>query len=534
MPLLNTATALYVGDTPASRAYLGPTLVWSPTTPVELTLQPMQPCGFIYNDGDASSAVPYAAPGGLVVAGRENYAAAGFHSATTGGATVLLYLDALVENTVGRYHDLLINDSVYGPAVPRWPGEPQANSAGYLLDFRVGSVLHDKLEDVLELMVSENPHIGGFFADDLGSRSHFPNFDWSTFGATNQQDYRDGAIAVAQTFRTVADRHGLMVIGNGTWGAGSLADDGGGYPDMSTHGCSLLDGGTIEHHDADGTTYWNAYSGGTQWAADSPVTGPGNQVMIVIGSSEAARGQWAAAGLYAYHTTQDSYGEAPAPWASFHPTGLPVGEPAPGVHFIAEYETPGYRETTGTVTRPVTVAAGDTLVVYAISGNSGVGYTNISGGGLTYTSQQAISAPSRTTVQIWTAHAATAQTFDLSVTISTGEFGFNVLRFAGVAGVGASAAANAASGAAQVPLTVSDGSAVVVAIGDWDGADGSTREWLTDAGTLDEQTYYRSASFVTAYGGAHLDVGAAGSKTVGLTAPSFNHSIVAVELLPSA
>ena len=66
----------------------------------------------------------------------------------------------------------------------------------YLNDFRVGSVLQSKLECVLEKMVAENPHMAGFFADDLGSRSWYPGFSWDTWGTTNQQSYRAGAIAL--------------------------------------------------------------------------------------------------------------------------------------------------------------------------------------------------------------------------------------------------------------------------------------------------------------------------------------------------
>ena len=74
---------------------------------------------------------------------------------------------------------LLNNASECGPATSRWPGNFQANSWGYLNDFRVGSVLQSKFKCVLEKMVAENPHMGGWFADDLGSRSWFPGLSWA-------------------------------------------------------------------------------------------------------------------------------------------------------------------------------------------------------------------------------------------------------------------------------------------------------------------------------------------------------------------
>ena len=109
----------------------------------------------------------------------------------------------VIDNPRGRYHEMLINASECGPATSRWPGNYRANSWGYLNDFRVGSVLQRKLECVLEKMVAENPHMAGWFADDLGSRSWFPDFDWASF--PDKAAYRAGAIALTKTFRKVAD-----------------------------------------------------------------------------------------------------------------------------------------------------------------------------------------------------------------------------------------------------------------------------------------------------------------------------------------
>jgi len=287
--------------------------------------RPPQPFAFVYGSS-MSNVNLYAQPGGLVVAGRDNYNNPAFHNVANNGGTVLIYLDAVIDNDYGTYHNLLHNTSACGPAVPRWPGEPQANQWGYLADFRPGSVLQSKLECVLERMVADNPHMGGFFIDDVGSRSWFGGFNWSTFGAANQQAYRDGAIGIVQTARRVADRYGLIFIVNGTWGAGTLASAGGGYPNMNAHGLSLADGGFVEHHGANELPYWTNYATSPQWATASPRTG-GVEFMLSANESNSDRDAYIASGAFAYvvNQTEPAYQQAPVPWGPFHYTGLPTG-----------------------------------------------------------------------------------------------------------------------------------------------------------------------------------------------------------------
>ena len=160
------------------RTYVVPTELPG-TTANDIQNFPAQPAGLIY--GDPTQAVQYAHPGGLVVAGRDNFQGQGFKDVSAAGGTVLIYLDAIIDNPHGRYHEMLNNTSECGPATARWPGNYKANSWGYLNDFRVGSVLQSKLPCVLEKMVAENPHMAGWFADDLGSRSWFRDIDWATF-----------------------------------------------------------------------------------------------------------------------------------------------------------------------------------------------------------------------------------------------------------------------------------------------------------------------------------------------------------------
>jgi hypothetical protein len=291
----------------------------SPKPTVALTNLPGQPALTAY--GSSSAATSFAKPGALIIAGRDQYDEQPFKAASAAGATVLMYFDVVIDADYGRYHDLLDNASTCGPAVPRWPGNLTANSYGYLNDFRSGGVLQTKLKCVMELMVAENPHMGGFFLDDLGSRSWFPGFSWDSFGAQNQADYRAGAIAVAQTAHAVAVEHGLMVMVNGTWSAGSLASSGGGYPATGTNGLSLADGGYIEHHSASEVAYFTDYAKG-QWATAAGDVGQGKPFMYVQASDAATRDVYAKTGVFAYLSAQADYDTASV-WGPFHTSGLP-------------------------------------------------------------------------------------------------------------------------------------------------------------------------------------------------------------------
>lgn len=291
-----------------------------------LANRPPQPFTFVYGT-NMTGVGAYAAPGGLVVAGRANYNNPAFHNVSAAGGTVLIYLDAIIDNDYGTWHQLLHNTSTCGPAVPRWPGEPNANQWGYLADFRPGSILQFKLECVLEAMVAANPHMGGFFMDDVGSRSWFGGFNWSTFGTANQQAYRDGAIQIVNTARTVADRHGLIVIVNGTWNARTSSDGagGGGYPNTGQHGNASADGFFIENHPASELSFWTAVSTSPQWATGSPYT-RGVEFMLVGTRTVADRDAYINSGNFAFVQAYTSgYETAVAPWGPLHPTGLPTG-----------------------------------------------------------------------------------------------------------------------------------------------------------------------------------------------------------------
>jgi hypothetical protein len=299
-----------------------PTVSPSPSSTPKLTNLPAQSASVMYY-GDTTRGATYEHPGALVVTGRGNNQDPTFKAISAAGGTVLIYLDALVKAVYGRYDGMLINASTCGAAVPLWPGSPVANSTGSLLDFRVGGVEQQKLHCVLEAMVAENPHMAGFFADDLGSRSWYPGFNWDTWGATNQQDYRAGAVALMQTFHQVAAEHNLIVMVNGTWSAGTLAANGGGYPDMNQSGNALADGGYVEHHDSSELSYWTSYACSKQWASQSTVT-HGVAFNWAVETTNSDRIAYANTNCFAYVNNQPTanYDYVP-PWGPFHPTGLP-------------------------------------------------------------------------------------------------------------------------------------------------------------------------------------------------------------------
>ena len=302
----------------AKRAKTARRTICRPTKPVTLTNRHAQPAGIVW--GRPGNLDRYATPGGLVVAGRDNYADAAFKKVSAGGGTELIYLDTVIDASYGRYHEMLMKPSVCGSrSTGRWPGNQRANQWGYLGDFRVGSPLQKKLHCVLEKMVAENPQMGGWFADDIGSRSWFPDINWSRWSTANKKAYRDGAIALTRTFRQVADEHGLIVIVNGTW----AANDGGGYPDPARSGNALTDGGFVEHHDGQ-IGFFAPYACSAQWASQSAVT-RGKAFMYSVTDTSKGLAEYRNSGCFSYLARQstDDYGSAPTPWGSFHATGLP-------------------------------------------------------------------------------------------------------------------------------------------------------------------------------------------------------------------
>jgi hypothetical protein len=324
----HTLTAL-ARDTSGNTAVSAPvtvTVANAAAAPAAALNQPANPGLLMYANGapPASVVANWSRPGALVVVGRSNYNQPWVHTMADGGATVLIYLDPMINNDTGRYHDKLINASEFGPAVPKWPGKPAANEYGSLNDFRVGSVLQDKLPGVIDLMISENPQISGIFLDDVGSRPWYPGINWDSWSNADKEAYRNGAIAITKTARAAADKHDLFLMVNGTWGATGVAGQGsGGYPNRALPGNSLVDGGFVENHDPDTQfAYWAAYSDPhtSQWGADTP-RGLPYMWFSNVGSS-ADRDKWIASGLAAF-ASSGAYDGTALPFGTFTDFHLP-------------------------------------------------------------------------------------------------------------------------------------------------------------------------------------------------------------------
>lgn len=217
----------------------------------------------------------------------------------------------------------------------------------------------------------------------------------------------------------------------------------------------------------------------------------------------------------------------------------------PAPTFVAAYNSSlsPFADVTTPQTASITTQAGDVLVIYAGDENSSGTLNTPTGNSLTYNLQQSQPANgSYTDGYIWTTTDPTGGTnWTLSMTNSGSsiDWGFTCLVFRSSNGIGASNSARNSTGTPSVGLTTTqDNSALVVFNGDWNAANGSSRTWLTvnsitpTNGNGLETTYAYVPSRWTAYGAYYNDAGAAGSVTVGLSAPSGQQwTILAVEVL---
>lgn len=207
--------------------------------------------------------------------------------------------------------------------------------------------------------------------------------------------------------------------------------------------------------------------------------------------------------------------------------------------FAGEAET-AWNSNSSPRTQSVTVTAGERLVVIGSSEDGSTTLATPTGGSLTYTLQQSVVVASYCTVYVWTATASSSATFDVSITASGGgQFGFNVLRFSGSDGFGASTKTNVASGAPSLSLTTGSANSAIVAINaDWNAGSGS-RTWrtinsITPTAGSGEVSYAATGNF-TIYGAYWSDAGTAGAKTTGLSAPTGQkYAIIALEVLGTA
>lgn len=215
----------------------------------------------------------------------------------------------------------------------------------------------------------------------------------------------------------------------------------------------------------------------------------------------------------------------------------------PAPTFAGEAETVWNTVTTPKASASVTVAVGDVLVVFAAMEDFGTTPINTpTGGAQTFTLRESIITPNYCPTYIWTAVMTTAQTFAVTVTSNGSKrWGFNVLKFTGSAGIGATASINSTNAPSLNLTTTGANSAIVAVSSDWNAVDGATRVWRTinsitpTAANALEVTYAFNSLQYTAYGAYWSDAGAAGLKVVGQTAPATQqYCIAAVEVLGAA
>lgn len=114
---------------------------------------------------------------------------------------------------------------------------------------------------------------------------------------------------------------------------------------------------------------------------------------------------------------------------------------------------------------------------------------------------------------------------------SASSWGFAVTVWRNHGGIGSTfTATNGGVVTPEVSFTASDDSAVDGLITDWWGSDPSGRTWSSINGTAITEAQH-SATGLYVYDGYHPGMGAAGSKTFGLTAPNMRYTITGVEIL---
>lgn len=190
------------------------------------------------------------------------------------------------------------------------------------------------------------------------------------------------------------------------------------------------------------------------------------------------------------------------------------------------------------------VNANDVLVVPAASSDANTALSGISGGSLTWTQQQLVSVSQFAVASVWTAIVDVAKS--MTVTVTAGNtaniWGFDVIKYSGSSGIGASSKANVSNAAPSLALTTTQANSTIVTLAaDWNAVDGASRIWRTvngvtpTAGNGLELDYGFTAGQYTAYLSHVQDAGAVGAQTLGLSAPAGQkYSIIAVEIKGTA
>lgn len=209
--------------------------------------------------------------------------------------------------------------------------------------------------------------------------------------------------------------------------------------------------------------------------------------------------------------------------------------------FVTELETSWSAQTGQTKTLgSLSLVAGDILVGLAGSENTFSQHAplTITGGtGVTWTNrQQSTTGGGTAYARGYTGACASTNSATPVVTkpnnTDSVAFGETVFQFRDSDGVGNTNIARS-TGAPSVSLTTTqDNSAVCCIVVDYNAANGTSRTWRSSGvGTATERSYFRNAANYTVYAAVWEDVGTAGAKTFGLTAPTGQaFDIIAIEI----
>lgn len=205
--------------------------------------------------------------------------------------------------------------------------------------------------------------------------------------------------------------------------------------------------------------------------------------------------------------------------------------------FVSEANS-GFVTSTITQVVGVTVAAGDVLVVYGMTGGTATTLPAPTGGGLTYTLRaSSTGVAGNANVYMWTSSpSASGLTFDVSITASSSSlfWGFSVQRWNAINSIGNGVSGSGNNTEPSINLTTTTASEIIVfGNSDTNGTTGTTT-YRNGAGTFTQTVDVNNAGDTTrTWTGFHPDAGTAAVKTVGQTAPTFQRwASVAVALLP--
>lgn len=227
---------------------------------------------------------------------------------------------------------------------------------------------------------------------------------------------------------------------------------------------------------------------------------------------------------------------SPSVSPSISPSISPSTSSGAAPTFVAQYATTfNASSTPRSAMSGVAINSSDVLVGIVVGENATTWPLALTeNGGASWVTQQSYSTTDYTAALVSSYVAPANETITVTATQADGSlFGANVIRFSGSGGIGASNKAQGSSGSPSVSLTTTQAnSAIVVVCGDWNAVSGTQTFTNNFSGTPTALTDYPGDG--AAYGVAiayFSDAGAAGSKTVGMSAPTGQKwSIIAIEV----